>query len=1001
MDKEIENVGIVKELEKRSEEASDVKILIGKVNEIVRDASVLLGRVSDTFVEYTLHEKTHSLNVLKIMDRIVPKETLEQMNELELAILILSAFLHDIGMVVVRQKKKEILQSEDFSDFKEKYPRINHSLKKAQEEGNYRIATQIEDQILTYYLRETHAARGAKFIKTKFGDKLKYRDLDFSDLVCKVCQSHGEPWEKLGVRGERLHGYPLREEYPTSHSIGNLEVNVQYLAIVLRIADILDFDRERTPSILFEYLYPISEISLKHWLAHLSVQGWLIGEDKIKYRVECEHPLYQKTVNDFLDKIDAELQGAKLLIEKFPGNITERYKMHLPRAVDRSEVGPKIVKGKPSYIYGDFQFGLDYDRVIALLGEELHYDETVAIRELLQNSVDACKNRLALEKTLGTNWDRKKANIHFIYDSTAQTITVEDNGIGMDREIVQNHFLRIGCSYYSEDNSRYLRDIAMFKDKGVTFYPISKFGIGILSCFMLADKIEVKTRRKEYDHLGSPLSIQISPELKMYVMKELEPSDWSNGKDSGTIVTLHLTRSIDLRKALEQFAINLEFDVSVTIDGITTKIKPRGFGLKCFPEVRKRVSDHLKEKRLISFAIDFSKSKIEGIRGKTTLFFPCVRGKLLVPREDEINLESIGLESEIVGGEYRPHGLDKTLATSQGIYVPRGVEISLPFPHITVIDFFSESRPQLTLDRRSFKGGVKSIQENLYDFISKEIRRGICNGRLHFHSPFWKFLWDVNSDLQELFFMDRKAKNELFELPLLVKGKRMSLSYQKIREHFQTGICIVFRRHESQIEPSFTDYLKNYSISPPDLPLLAVVPEYRGSSNVSFWMRLFDWSELTLVEKKNYYYLKIQLKDQVNPINKKMYEKIQLRYYYPRFAKYDGIPSDILYSNNFAFALNVKHQLVRLFLSCLEKASSEKELALTRTFAGFLRDISFGKADLHTGVPLGGKLKKQRLISSSATGLFKVDSLHVRDINEMKHLFLEPPPLAYRYGLSG
>lgn len=1006
MNRELSNVIIMKELEKRSEKAPDTKELIGHIYDIVHEASVLLSRVTDTFPEYTLHESTHSLNVLKTMGRIIPKETLEQMNELELTILILSAFLHDIGMVIARQRKKEILRRRDFSHFKEKYSRMNYSLRKAKEEGKYRIATQIEDQLLTFYLRQSHAIRGAEFVKQKFGSKLKYHDLDFSDLLCKICQSHGEPWEKLGVRRERVYGYPLREEYPTCYLFGNFEINAQFLAIVLRIADILDFDRERTPSVLFEYLYPISEISLSHWLTHLSVQGWLIAENKIRYRVECEHPLYQKTVYEFLDKVDGELQGAKLLMEKFPADIAEKYKMHLPRAVDRSEIGPRIVGGKPSYIFGDFQFGLDYDRVIALLVEELQYERSAAIRELLQNSVDACRYRYSLERSLGTSWDKKKVKIHFVYDNNARTLTVEDNGIGMDREIVRNHLLRVGCSYYSKDNPRYVRDVATFREKGVSFYPISKFGIGILSCFLIADRVLIKTRRKERNNLSNPLSIKINPKLKMYVINELEPSDWDNEKEPGTVITLYLTQPIDLQKFLEQFAVNVEFDISVSVDGITTTIKPKGFGLDCFPVTKRKIGDYLEKKRMVDCSFDLSRAKIEGVQGKSTFFFPCVRGRMLVLGHDmeSDDVTDIGIEKEIFG----PYGwmgsdprrvLHKTFATSQGIYVPKGFEIDLPFPHLTVINFFGKSRPELTLDRRSFKGYMEPLKEQIYDFLCKEIRRGIGSRKLKFYSPFWESLWHADNDIQEFFLRDLKARNELFKLPLLIKGKVKLISYGGIRKHYQAGVCIVFRRHKSaRTQSSMTEFHGAFSLSSPDFPLLAVAPTFERYGKNYFWNRLLDWAQLTLVEDGDCYYLKIQLRDSINPIYKEMQVKNMDRDDFGnlRFAKYDGIPANILYSNNFAFALNLNHPTVRLFRSCLKKAKSANEIALISAFARLFLSLMAESYDSHTAVSLAKKLKKQKLISSRETKLFELDSLKVRDSDEMNHLFIDPSPIVFR-----
>jgi|GEM_PF-6855001 len=990
---------IYKELEKRQEKLPTVKILTGIIEEIIPEASTLLNRISDTYLEYTLHEKTHSLNVLDNMGRIIPKETLEQMNELELTILILSAFLHDIGMAVARQKKARILGSREFMDFKEECPRVNRSLRMARKESSSRIADQIEDQLLTMYLRASHATSGAKFIKEKYGDRLKYKDLKFSELVCTVCKSHGEPWAKLWVRREHIQGRRLSEDYPTGLSFGNLEVNIQYLAIVLRLADILDFDRERTPSILFEYLHPIGDTSLKHWMAHLSVQGWSIRKDRIRYRVQCEHPLYQKTVYEIMDRIDDELRGATLLLEKFPKETGEKYGIQLPNAVGRSEIEPKLVEGKPSYIYGDFQFGLDYDRVIALLGEELQYEDIAAIRELLQNSVDACKHRAALEKALGTSWNGNQSKIQFEYDTKTKRLVVEDNGIGMDARIIHNHFLKVGCSYFSQDNPRYLHDIALFKDKGVTLYPISKFGIGILSCFMLASRIEVRTRRKEYEKLCCPLDVSINPRLKMYVIRELSPSDWGQGKGPGTRIILHLEKPIDLKKAVADFAINLEFNILVTIDGVSNIIKPRGFDIDSFPEKRKEIRAHIKAGRLKSVEIDLSQSGVKGLRGKTTLLFPSVREKAVIPTHDKIKVQSIGLE-EASFGEYSRYGKQEdTITTCEGIHVPKGVSISLPFVHLTMIDFFGASRPELTLNRREIKKKMKPTTEKLRDFLSTTFRKEIQSGKLDFHSPFWKFLWATKDYLQDFFLRDLKARTELFELPLLNKGQRRMFTYEEIVKRFQ-GVCIVFPRY--LMDGKTPSLYGNYSVSPSDLPLLAVATKFGYKGLPHFWRNLFDWSKLSLVEKDEYYYLKVRLQYHLDPILDKMKKKLLQLYRlepgeYPRFAEYDGIPPNTLYSNNAALALNAKHPIANLFLSCLDEARSMKETSLVKEFANFLGGIPLEMADLQSGKSLGLKLKKQGLISSPKVKLFKAESIGVRNVFELERFFISPPPGIYKY----
>ena len=70
-------------------------------------------------------------------------------------------------------------------------------------------------------------------------------------------------------------------------------------------------------------------------------------------------------------------------------------------------------------------------------------------------------------------------------------IEIEDPGTGMTLDVVKKYFTQIGRSYYQ--SPEYRRDRALFREFGLPASEISQFGIGILSCFMLADMVEVWT----------------------------------------------------------------------------------------------------------------------------------------------------------------------------------------------------------------------------------------------------------------------------------------------------------------------------------------------------------------------------------------------------------------------------------------------------------------------------------------------------------------------------
>ncbi len=93
-------------------------------------------------------------------------------------------------------------------------------------------------------------------------------------------------------------------------------------------------------------------------------------------------------------------------------------------------------------------------------------------------------------------------------------IRVWDNGCGMTREVLERYFTKLGKSYYR--SPEYERERQILREHGFIVSPISQFGIGFLSCFMLADEVHLRTRpggknageRAAYDvHISGPGSL--------------------------------------------------------------------------------------------------------------------------------------------------------------------------------------------------------------------------------------------------------------------------------------------------------------------------------------------------------------------------------------------------------------------------------------------------------------------------------------------------------------
>lgn len=89
-----------------------------------------MEKVKSIFKEYTLHDKTHILNVIDIMGRIIPDETLEKLNCLEVFLLILSACFHDIGMYIEENDLSQLKSSKEFQKSLYEFAKYKSSLAK-------------------------------------------------------------------------------------------------------------------------------------------------------------------------------------------------------------------------------------------------------------------------------------------------------------------------------------------------------------------------------------------------------------------------------------------------------------------------------------------------------------------------------------------------------------------------------------------------------------------------------------------------------------------------------------------------------------------------------------------------------------------------------------------------------------------------------------------------------------------------------------------------------
>jgi len=515
------------------------------VSTLTSDAIGILDKIIETFPTYTLHNGQHQLNILNIYEKLLG-DRIKDLTDLETAILILSAFYHDIGMVFKKEEKENLELEEYFADFLSENDRAKLDI--AENSG-------LSENTAEWYCRWSHAKRVWIFLD-RINEQLIWEGNNFRKALAYVCLSHNE--EAKWIKGDEL----------SSNYWSNADL--KFCALILRLADLLDFDNTRTPSSLYQFLdlenpkNKSEEASKVEWQKHFASRGfsfdnWTQQDNyEIGFQASPNSPSIEHEIEKFLNYIEKEFHACSSVLQ-FCSDKWCNFKF--PNKINRQNI---ISQG---YTYGDFKFSLDQQQILSLLmGENLYDNKFVCIRELLQNAIDTSRHREFHERSNG-NIDFKAQSIEVStwHDKEGyRWIRIDDYGMGMTFSQISKYFLKVGCSYYNSDEFK----VEKLKYKNVDdFTPVSRFGIGILSCFIVANVVEVNTHSVFADGKSNhPIRLSLEGLHNYYVLQTKDdiPSSMPNfdkdensyRKQKGTSIAIRLNPNNDLP----------DFDLSHIID---------------------------------------------------------------------------------------------------------------------------------------------------------------------------------------------------------------------------------------------------------------------------------------------------------------------------------------------------------------------------------------------------------------------------------------------------
>ena len=135
------------------------------------------------------------------------------------------------------------------------------------------------------------------------------------------------------------------------------------------------------------------------------------------------------------------------------------------------------------------KFKTEVSKLLDIVINSLYSEKYIFLRELISNSSDAC-DKLRYYSLMKPDITKNNGEFKIVITPNAEenTLTISDNGIGMNKDDLVNHLSTIAKSGTADF-------VNNAKDNGSVVDLIGKFGVGFYSAFMVASKVEVVTKR--------------------------------------------------------------------------------------------------------------------------------------------------------------------------------------------------------------------------------------------------------------------------------------------------------------------------------------------------------------------------------------------------------------------------------------------------------------------------------------------------------------------------
>lgn len=251
----------------------------------------VLFRFQKLFPDFTDHSALHSLTVLDFCNYLIGPAQMMQLNADAIYTLLMSCYLHDVGMGITRKQ---------YQEYKEEIPFGNYFGKRPDAD---------EKRVI----RDFHQEFSAAFIR-RYAQLLEIPTPEHEFAIVQVCRGH-----------RRTDLFDVAQFPPHFTVPGGNEIPLPYLAALIRLADEIDVVAARNPVMLYDVESFSDELDIAYFRRHESVKELIIEEDAFVLHAVHIDPSVDRMVWDMAVKMQETLEYSReATFQRSPFRISQR-----------------------------------------------------------------------------------------------------------------------------------------------------------------------------------------------------------------------------------------------------------------------------------------------------------------------------------------------------------------------------------------------------------------------------------------------------------------------------------------------------------------------------------------------------------------------------------------------------------------------------------------------------------------------------------------------------